>query len=195
MKWYRSDGGLHCSAGVAHGVQVEKTLAEEVIRQAKILAPAAMMTNEYTLASEVLSLRSKVSTLEGVLAAERYDYKRAIDERDAARAECERLISEGTKTDSAIAKRVVEMCKKRGWPLHWAGRGVYLHLEASELIESLRGKRGDPVEESADVLMVLMSITESAGIPWNTVVATARRKVEELMVKGPYPGEFTTEKG
>ena len=64
-----------------------------------------------------------------------------------------------------IAERALALCKERDWSLTWSGRGVYLHLEVSELIESLRGK-GDttPTSEAADVLFVLLTITESRGI-------------------------------
>ena len=72
-----------------------------------------------------------------------------------------------------LPARILAMCKKRGWSLKWADRGCYLHLESSELIESLRGKRGEPVAEAADVLLVLMSITEHAGIPWADVIKQA----------------------
>ena len=64
-----------------------------------------------------------------------------------------------------------------------------LNLEASELIESIRGKHGIPLEEATDVLLVLMSITESFGIPWPAVLKQARATVEEMMIKPPYPGE------
>ncbi len=84
---------------------------------------------------------------------------------------------------------VVAMCKNRGWSMHWTHRGAYLHLESSELIEAIRGKHGDPAKEAGDVLMVLMSITEYAGIPWPTVLQNARSKCDEMMVKPHYAGE------
>lgn len=73
--------------------------------------------------------------------------------------------------------------------MHWTHRGAYLHLEASELIEAIRGKHGDPMKEAADVLLVLMSITEYAGIPFEKVLKQAREKCDELMTKPHYPGE------
>jgi hypothetical protein len=66
---------------------------------------------------------------------------------------------------------------------------VYLHLEASELIEALRGKHGDPKSEAADVLLVLMSITEANGIAWLDVVAQATATCARLETCDPYPGE------
>lgn len=89
-----------------------------------------------------------------------------------------------------MAADVVAMCKRRGWSMHWTHRGAYLHLESSELIESVRGK-GDstPLEEAGDVLLVLMSITEHAGIPFSDVVNAAKRKLAWLNEAPPYEGE------
>lgn len=97
----------------------------------------------------------------------------------------------GSERDDALElpAQVVVMCKRRGWSMHWTHRGAYLHLESSELIEAIRGKRGDPLKEAADVLLVLMSITEYAGISWASVVAQAQSKCDELMTKPHYPGE------
>lgn len=88
-----------------------------------------------------------------------------------------------------LPHRVLAMCKARNWSLHWTARGAYLHLEASELIEALRGKRGDPTSEAADVLLVLMSITESNGINWASVIRKCDETVERLENAAPYPGE------
>lgn len=96
---------------------------------------------------------------------------------------------EVAKRGRPLPVRVLEMCKARGWSLHWTARGAYLHLEASELIEAIRGKRSDPISEAADVLLVLMSITENAGIDWSTVVATAEKTVDRLMTSPRYKGE------
>jgi len=81
---------------------------------------------------------------------------------------------------------VLKVCHDRNWSLHWTARGAYLHLEASELIEAIRGKHGNPTEEAADVLIVLMSITEHAGIPWDSVQSQAWAKVRDLQTKPPY---------
>lgn len=91
--------------------------------------------------------------------------------------------------DQSLAPRILAMCKKRGWSLDWSSRGVYLHLEASELIEALRGKRDDPKSEAADVLLVLMSITEANEIAWSDVVAQATATCARLETCDPYPGE------
>lgn len=88
-----------------------------------------------------------------------------------------------------LPARVVAMCKKRGWSMHWTHRGAYLHLEASELIEAIRGKRGDPIDESGDVLLVLMSITEYNSIPFSKTIEAAIKKLEWLETSPPYRGE------
>lgn len=88
--------------------------------------------------------------------------------------------------------RVLDVCNQRGWSLHWTARGAYLHLESSELIEAIRGKRGDPIDEAGDVLIVLTSITENAGITWESVIEAANRKLTELETKPRYKGEEYT---
>ena len=99
-----------------------------------------------------------------------------------------KLFSKSLK--ESLPKQVLDVCKKRGWDLHWTHRGSYLHLESSELIESIRGK-GDstPLEEAADVLFVLMSITENQGIPWSDVEDQLQKIVNELNDKPHYKGE------
>ena len=93
------------------------------------------------------------------------------------------------QSNTSLASRVLAMCKKRDWSLHWTARGSYLHLEASELIESLRGKRGDPKSEAADVLLVLMSITENAGIAWSDVLKQVEETCSRLEVCDQYASE------
>lgn len=108
--------------------------------------------------------------------------------RPAVAAAIEAARKQGAAEDD-LAARVLAMCQHRGWSLHWTARGAYLHLESSELIEALRGKRGTVLGEAGDVLLVLMSITENAGIPWSEVVAQADKTCEELMTKPHYKGE------
>lgn len=79
-----------------------------------------------------------------------------------------------------LAEKVLKTCKLKGWGLDWSRRGCYLHLEASELIESIRGKRGDPASEAADILFCLMSITEGAGIEWKEVLQRLKCLVDRL---------------
>ena len=88
-----------------------------------------------------------------------------------------------------LAIDVLQMCLTRGWSLTWESRGANLHLEASELIEAIRGKHGSIIKEAADVLIVLMSITESRGLVWNDVIAAAQTKVDDLKTRPRYLGE------
>lgn len=70
--------------------------------------------------------------------------------------------------------------------MSWIHRSAYLHLEAAELAEAVRGKRGDPLEESADVLITLLALSPF-DLP--EIVAAAERKLSKLETTGPYKGE------
>lgn len=91
----------------------------------------------------------------------------------------------------ATPERVLAMIAARGWSSHWTHRGAYLHLEASELIEAVRGKRGDVVDEAGDVLLVLLSIVGAAGVSWGDVERAAATKLAKLERPGPYRDEGT----
>ena len=88
-----------------------------------------------------------------------------------------------------LAARALDVCKQRGWSLRWDARLAQMTCESAEFAEAVRGKRGDPVEEAGDVLFVLMSWTESAGIPFADVVAAAERKCLRLEIVPRYAGE------
>lgn len=88
-----------------------------------------------------------------------------------------------------LPTRVLAVCQKRGWSLRWDARLAQLTCESAELAEALRGKRGDPVEEAADTLFVLMSMTENAGIAWGEVVYALERKCRKLETAPQYAGE------
>jgi NTP pyrophosphatase (non-canonical NTP hydrolase) len=91
---------------------------------------------------------------------------------------------------AGIIRQCIDVCHQRGWSLHWTARGVYLHLEASELIEAWRGKGVSTVaQEAGDVLLVLFSILGTAGVSWDDALQAAIDKMEELKVKPHYPGE------
>ena len=64
-----------------------------------------------------------------------------------------------------------------------------MHHESTELMEAVRGKRGDVLEEAGDVLFVLMSITENHGIPFSDVITQTQRKTELLETRPRYAGE------
>ena len=57
-----------------------------------------------------------------------------------------------------LQEQVHQICLEEGWEKSWKGGGCYLHLEASELIEALRGKGSNPTEEGGDVLFTLFAL-------------------------------------
>jgi len=85
-----------------------------------------------------------------------------------------------------LADKTINVCIRKGWDLNWQGRGCYLHLESSELIEALRGKGESTVlDEAADVLFCLMSITEAESIPFSKVVERLSELLSELETHQP----------
>ena len=98
---------------------------------------------------------------------------------DIDRAEVATRIDDDPLDD--LGRRAVALCEANGWDLGWRDRGCYLHLEASELTEALRGKGESTVtEEAGDVLFVLLSILNSRGIPFGDVMATIDAKMVAL---------------
>jgi len=77
-----------------------------------------------------------------------------------------------------LRARVLTVMERRGWSRHWTHRSAYLHLEAAELAEAIRGKRGDTLEESADVLMTLLAFSPH-DLP--EIIAKATEQAAELM--------------
>lgn len=79
------------------------------------------------------------------------------------------------------AQAVLKECERRDWDMSWRGRGCYLHLEASELTEALRGKGQDSIaSEIGDVLFVLLSIMGNQDIPFNEVLDSLDGKINGL---------------
>ncbi len=71
------------------------------------------------------------------------------------------------------------ICRERGWrsiPPRWEMGSANLHLEVSELIEAVRGKHGNPIEEAGDVLFVLLSIIREYDLDLEAVVAHIEQK-------------------
>jgi len=94
---------------------------------------------------------------------------------------------EGSK--QSLLQSVLVVCAHRGWSLHWTHRSAYLHLEAAELAEAVRGKRGDKLQESADVLITLLALSQ-CELP--DIVGAAEAKLASLMTKPIYAGEETS---
>lgn len=92
-----------------------------------------------------------------------------------------------TITASPTLRQVVmAVCEKRGWATTWVDRSSYLFLEAAELTEAIRGKGGDTLEESADVLFTFLALTPHE---LEEIIPVLIKKCHDLMFKGRYPGE------
>lgn len=78
---------------------------------------------------------------------------------------------------SDLRAAVHELIALYGWSPDWQERTAYLHLEASELAEAVRGKGGDTLEESADVLITLLGLSPHR---LEEIVQAAWVKVERL---------------
>lgn len=78
-----------------------------------------------------------------------------------------------------VMKKALQVCEHKGWERTWVKAGCYLHLEASEFIEALRGK-GDssPAEEAGDVLFVLLSMMEANGVDLDEALRILDRKMD-----------------
>ena len=83
--------------------------------------------------------------------------------------------------------RILTMMRVRGWSLNWPDRSAYLHLEVSELTEAVRGKSGDILDESADVLITLLALSKYDLEP---IARRARIKVDLLLEQPFYEGEY-----
>lgn len=80
-----------------------------------------------------------------------------------------------------LGEQVLNVCRREGWSLEWDHRGVYLHLEASEFIEAVRGKRGNDVKkEAADLFFTFLAMLASTGIPFEGVITALRHKIAKL---------------
>lgn len=77
------------------------------------------------------------------------------------------------------------VCEKMGWSRGWQNAGCYLHLEASEFIEALRGKGESPPEaEAADVLFVLLSTCLGNNIDLDDVSKYFKDRCQDILDGG-----------
>ena len=79
-----------------------------------------------------------------------------------------------------FADETYNFTKEMGWKKDWSNGGCYIHLEASEFIESLRCK-GDPVDELGDLLMCIFSVCRNYNIKPTDAVEKARIKMAEVL--------------
>lgn len=80
--------------------------------------------------------------------------------------------NDAVETLQSYSDRIRAACKRLGWKKDWASGGCYLHLEASEFIEALRGKGENPcpTSEAADVLVALFAVTSNYKIPISDIL-------------------------
>ena len=90
---------------------------------------------------------------------------------------------------SRLGPRALLLCRMRGWSTQWDARTAQLVCEIAELADAIRGKRGNPIQEAGDVLLVLASLLEANGIPLESAIDEANRKIDALMNAPRYPGE------
>lgn len=90
---------------------------------------------------------------------------------------------------SRLGPRALLLCRTRGWSTQWDARTAQMLCEVAELAEAIRGKRGNPIHEAGDVLLVLASLLEANGIPMESALDEAHRKIDTLMDAPRYQGE------
>jgi len=80
-----------------------------------------------------------------------------------------------------FAKECFAFCNGMGFTKDWVRGGCYMHLEVSEFIEALRGKRGDPLEELGDVLQSILSVAEHHGLSPTEAIQKCRSKMNNML--------------
>jgi len=88
-----------------------------------------------------------------------------------------------------LGPRSLLLCRTRDWSTEWDARTAQMLCEVAELAEAIRGKRGNPVQEAGDVLLVLASMLEANGITMESALDEAHRKIDALMDMPRYQGE------
>ena len=137
---------------------------EEIRERMYKTAGLGIVSDPYSAARELVDLRFEVVDLRKKL--------------EAAKAREEAA--------ATLQASVLTVMERRGWSRHWTHRSAYLHLEAAELAEAIRGKRGDTLEESADVLMTLLAFSPH-DLP--EIIEKATEQVADLMTAPVYAGE------
>jgi len=79
------------------------------------------------------------------------------------------------------ADKALDVSKEMGWTKDWSKGGCYIHLEVSEFIESLRGKKGDPTSELGDVLFTIMSVARNYGIDPLDAIEKSLDKMRKIL--------------
>lgn len=71
----------------------------------------------------------------------------------------------------------------RGWSFDWPERSGYAHGELSELVEAVRGKHGDVVDEAGDVLLACLMGLVPESVSLAECLAAAERKVDTIAAR------------
>lgn len=79
-----------------------------------------------------------------------------------------------------LTERVHKACIDRGQKKNWSAGGRYIHLEVSEFIESLRGKRGSPYDEAADVLITFLAVVGEYKLDTDVIEFAVNKKLEAI---------------
>ena len=83
------------------------------------------------------------------------------------------MTNETANTGITLNKLAIEcsrVAEEKGWKTDWTEGGSYLHLEASEFVESLRGKKGEPYKELGDVMFVLLAMARDHNVSMIDVI-------------------------
>jgi NTP pyrophosphatase (non-canonical NTP hydrolase) len=105
----------------------------------------------------------------------------AKEEIERLKTETERLIT--TDYFSRLSQKIKIACETNGWASDWKEGGSYLHLETSEFVESLRGKKGTPEEEFADVMFVLIGMCAEHNVSFEKGFEQMEKKLEKMKEK------------
>jgi hypothetical protein len=82
-----------------------------------------------------------------------------------------------------LRARFREAGMSRGWSFNWPERSGYAHGELSELVEAVRGKRGDISDEGGDTLLTALCGLVPEDIPMSAVLAAAEAKCEAIATR------------
>lgn len=100
-------------------------------------------------------------------------------------------MTSGLKHLSELSEAALSKCQRRGWKRDWVHGGSYLHLESSEFMEALRGKRtkseaelidlgaNEAECEAADVLFVLLSMVAANRLSLRRILYRLDKLVSE----------------
>ena len=104
---------------------------------------------------------------------------------NATKNDIEKLTFETERTVSVnyfdrLYKKIKQICDEKDWKTDWKEGGSYLHLEASEFVESLRGKKGLPEEEFADVMFVLIAMMKDHNIDFKDGFLALENKLNKM---------------